>query len=108
MASRERFGVIGKPLRRVDAVGKVTGELRYADDLAMPGMLLAAKSLLERNAEPSRAQIAEALSGQICRCTGYLQIFDAVAAAARMMRGEPAPPPQLPRVHRGDGDGREE
>src|SRR5512138_1847968 len=39
-----------------------------------PGMLLAAKSLLDRNAEPSRAQIAEALSGQICRCTGYLQI----------------------------------
>jgi len=73
-----------------------------------PGMLVAAKSLLERNPDPSRDQIAEALSGQICRCTGYLQIFDAVAAAARMMRGEPAPPPQLPRVYRGDGDGRED
>jgi len=66
-----------------------------------PGMLLAAKSLLERNPDPSRAQIAEALSGQICRCTGYLQIFDAVAAAAQMMRGEGAPAPQLPTVYRG-------
>jgi carbon-monoxide dehydrogenase small subunit len=73
-----------------------------------PGMLLAAKCLLERNPAPSREQIAEALSGQICRCTGYLQIFDAVDAAARMMRGEPAPPPVLPVVHRGGAHGRQE
>ena len=66
-----------------------------------PGMLLAARSLLDRNAAPSRAEIAEALSGQICRCTGYLQIFDAVAAAACVMRGERPPAPQLPSV-RGD------
>ena len=66
-----------------------------------PGMLLAARSLLERNAAPSREEIAEALSGQICRCTGYLQIFDAVAAAACVMRGERPPAPQLPSV-RGD------
>jgi aerobic carbon-monoxide dehydrogenase small subunit len=70
-----------------------------------PGMLLAAKSLLDRTPDPSREQIAEALSGQICRCTGYLQIFDAVAAAAQVMRGERAPAPQLPTVHRG-GNGR--
>jgi aerobic carbon-monoxide dehydrogenase small subunit len=66
-----------------------------------PGMLLAAKSLLDRNPAPSRDQIAEALSGQICRCTGYLQIFDAVAAAACVMRGERPPAPLLPSV-RGD------
>jgi carbon-monoxide dehydrogenase small subunit len=66
-----------------------------------PGMLLAAKALLDRTPEPSREQIAEALSGQICRCTGYLQIFDAVAAAARRMRGEPQPGPQLPAISRG-------
>ena len=66
-----------------------------------PGMLLAAKSLLDRNADPSRAQIAEALSGQICRCTGYLQIFEAVVAAGCAMRGERPPAPQLPSV-RGD------
>jgi aerobic carbon-monoxide dehydrogenase small subunit len=73
-----------------------------------PGMLLAAKCLLERNPDPSRDQIAEALSGQICRCTGYLQIFDAVDAAARVMRGEPAPPPLLPSVYRGGAHGGEE
>jgi aerobic carbon-monoxide dehydrogenase small subunit len=70
-----------------------------------PGMLLAAKCLLDRTPDPSREQIAEALSGQICRCTGYLQIFDAVAAAACTMRGERAPAPQLPAIYRGgDGD----
>jgi carbon-monoxide dehydrogenase small subunit len=63
-----------------------------------PGMLLAARALLDRTADPSRAQIAEALSGQICRCTGYLQIFDAVEAAACVMRGERAPGPKLPAV----------
>jgi carbon-monoxide dehydrogenase small subunit len=67
-----------------------------------PGMLLAAKWLLDRNPEPTREQIAEALSGQICRCTGYLQIFDAVAAAATTMRGETAPGPQLPAIQRGN------
>lgn len=48
-----------------------------------PGMLLAAKALLDCKPDPTRAEIAEALSGQLCRCTGYLQIFDAVEAAAR-------------------------
>jgi carbon-monoxide dehydrogenase small subunit len=73
-----------------------------------PGMLIAAKALLDRTPAPSRAQIAEALSGQICRCTGYLQIFDAVDAAAHTMRGEPAPPAQLAAVLRGAGHGRED
>jgi len=46
-----------------------------------PGMLLTAKALLDQNPHPSRDQIREALSGNLCRCTGYLQIFDAVEAA---------------------------
>jgi carbon-monoxide dehydrogenase small subunit len=53
-----------------------------------PGFLLAAKELLARNPHPSRAEIAAALSGQLCRCTGYLQIFEAVEAAARRLRHE--------------------
>jgi carbon-monoxide dehydrogenase small subunit len=52
-----------------------------------PGFLLAAKELLARNPSPTRAEIVEALSGQLCRCTGYLQIFEAVEAAARTLRG---------------------
>jgi carbon-monoxide dehydrogenase small subunit len=46
-----------------------------------PAILLTAKSLLDQNPSPSRDQIREALSGNLCRCTGYLQIFDAVEAA---------------------------
>ena len=53
-----------------------------------PGFLLAAKELLERRPDADRAQIAEALSGQLCRCTGYLQIFEAVEAAAAQMRAD--------------------
>jgi carbon-monoxide dehydrogenase small subunit len=48
-----------------------------------PGMLLAAKALLDRNANPSRDQIREGLAGVLCRCTGYVQIFEAVEAAAK-------------------------
>jgi aerobic-type carbon monoxide dehydrogenase small subunit (CoxS/CutS family) len=51
-----------------------------------PGFLLAAKELLERRPDATRAEIAEALSGQLCRCTGYLQIFEAVEAAAEQLR----------------------
>jgi aerobic-type carbon monoxide dehydrogenase small subunit (CoxS/CutS family) len=47
-----------------------------------PAILLTAKSLLDHNPSPSRDEIREALSGNLCRCTGYLQIFDAVEAAA--------------------------
>jgi len=53
-----------------------------------PGMLLAAKALLDRNTSPSDAQIAEAVSGNLCRCTGYVKITDAVRNAAALMRGE--------------------
>lgn len=50
-----------------------------------PGILLTARHLLEHNPTPTRAEIAEALSGNLCRCTGYLQIFEAVEAAAKRM-----------------------
>src|SRR5437870_460449 len=46
-----------------------------------PGILVTAKALLAGNPHPSRDQIREALSGNLCRCTGYLQIFEAVEAA---------------------------
>ena len=60
-----------------------------------PGFLLAAKQLLERKPDATRAEIAEALSGQLCRCTGYLQIFDAVEAAARVLTGAAQPSPKV-------------
>jgi carbon-monoxide dehydrogenase small subunit len=47
-----------------------------------PGMLLTAKALLDKNPNPSPEQIKEALSGNLCRCTGYLKIIEAVELAA--------------------------
>ncbi len=47
-----------------------------------PGMLITAKALLDANPEPSRQEIVEALSGNLCRCTGYVKIFEAVELAA--------------------------
>ena len=57
------------------------------------GMILTAEALLERNPDPTREEIAEALSGNVCRCTGYRPIVDAVADAAgrRRARRENAP-----------------
>jgi aerobic carbon-monoxide dehydrogenase small subunit len=53
-----------------------------------PGMVLAAADLLNRNPNPSRSQIREGLSGNLCRCTGYQMIVDAVESAARATRKE--------------------
>ena len=47
-----------------------------------PGMLLAARSLLDRNPSPSREQIKESLAGNLCRCTGYVKIIEAIELAA--------------------------
>jgi aerobic-type carbon monoxide dehydrogenase small subunit (CoxS/CutS family) len=51
-----------------------------------PGFLLVAEALLRENPAPSRLEIAEALAGNLCRCTGYLKIFEAVELAALRMR----------------------
>jgi aldehyde oxidoreductase len=53
-----------------------------------PGMLLASKSLLDKNKEPTKAEIADALSGNLCRCTGYVKIAEAVENAAAALRKE--------------------
>ncbi|MFP5260964.1 MAG: (2Fe-2S)-binding protein [Blastocatellia bacterium] len=57
-----------------------------------PGFLLAAKELLVRNPDPDREEIKEALAGNLCRCTGYIKIYEAVELAAARMRGEEAEP----------------
>lgn len=56
-----------------------------------PGFLLVAEALLKANPRPSRQQVAEATAGNLCRCTGYLKIFEAIELAAARMRGETAP-----------------
>jgi aerobic-type carbon monoxide dehydrogenase small subunit (CoxS/CutS family) len=48
-----------------------------------PGMLMAAKALLDVNGHPTRDQIAQAISGNLCRCTGYTAIYEAIERAAK-------------------------
>jgi len=57
-----------------------------------PGVLCASKALLDDNASPSREEIKQALAGNLCRCTGYLKIFEAVERAGAELRGEELPP----------------
>ena len=52
-----------------------------------PGILCSAAALLARNTEPTRREIQEALAGNLCRCTGYTKIYQAVEQAAARMRG---------------------
>ena len=52
-----------------------------------PGFLVTAKALLDEHPRPSRQQIQEALAGNLCRCTGYVQIFESVERAAEQMCG---------------------
>jgi aerobic-type carbon monoxide dehydrogenase small subunit (CoxS/CutS family) len=56
-----------------------------------PGMLMSAKAYLEANPEPSRDEIRHALSGNLCRCTGYTKILDAVEDAAASLRAKETP-----------------
>ena len=76
-----------------------------------PGMVLAGKSLLDRNLEPSRLEAAAAIRNNICRCTGYRKIIDGILLAAEYLREDrqlpekpelemvvPPPPPPPPRL----------
>lgn len=81
----------GKPVFTVEGLPR-NGELHPLQDAfadlgatqcgyCTPGILVTAKALLDTNPHPSRAEIREAFSGNLCRCTGYQQIFEAVEAA---------------------------
>lgn len=55
-----------------------------------PGMLMTGYALLQQNADPSEKEIRWGISGNLCRCTGYVNIVEAITYAAEKMRGEPA------------------
>jgi aerobic carbon-monoxide dehydrogenase small subunit len=67
-------------LHRVQEAFAETGAVQCG--FCTPGLIVATIDLLERNADPSDDEIREALSGNLCRCTGYAKIFDAVRMAA--------------------------
>lgn len=57
-----------------------------------PGMIMSAKALLDANPNPDEEEVREAIRPNLCRCTGYVKIVEAVLLAARRMRGEDATP----------------
>jgi aerobic carbon-monoxide dehydrogenase small subunit len=67
-------------LHRVQEAFAETGAVQCG--FCTPGLIVATVDLLARNAQPSEDEIREALSGNVCRCTGYAKIFDAVRLAA--------------------------
>ena len=88
----------GYEITTVEALADGPGELSIVQDAfcathglqcgyCTPGMILTAHALLQRNREPTRAQIVDAISGNICRCTGYGQIVEAIELAAQRLRG---------------------
>ncbi len=56
--------------------------------MCTPGMVLSGVALLEKNHHPTREEVAEAISGNICRCTGYVKYIDGILLAAERMYGE--------------------
>lgn len=93
---------VGKDVRTVEGLAIGTDLAPLQDCMAdlggaqcgycTPGVLMAADALLKDNTRPTRDEIKEALAGNLCRCTGYIKIFEAIELAAARMRGEDAEP----------------
>jgi putative selenate reductase molybdopterin-binding subunit len=91
--------VLGSPLQRGGGAGGLhpiqrafieTGAIQCG--YCTPAQMLVAKALLDRNPDPTEAEIREAMAGVLCRCTGYVKIVQAVQRAAAILRGEEVPP----------------
>jgi carbon-monoxide dehydrogenase small subunit len=93
----------GIAITTVEGIAPGPGELSLLQDAfcethglqcgyCTPAMILTAHALLAHNGAPTRDDIVDAISGNICRCTGYAQIVDAIALAAERMRGANRPP----------------
>ena len=90
----------GKSVTTIEGLqDPITGDLdplqqAFIDEYAFqcgyctPGIIMSAKALLDRNPDPTSREVQEALGGNICRCTGYVKIEEAVLAAAERMRKE--------------------
>lgn len=88
----------GKSIQTVEGLGTETSlhplQKAFVDEGAVqcgfctPGMILAAKALIDENPHPSRQETEDAISGNLCRCTGYLQIVKAIEASGKGGKGE--------------------
>lgn len=94
----------GYEITTIEGVAPAPGEMSVVQDafcethglqcgFCTPGMILSAHALLERTQSPSHEDILEAISGNICRCTGYGQIVEAIEFAADRLRKSNAPRP---------------
>ena len=92
----------GYAITTIEALSPGPGELSVLQDAfcethgmqcgyCTPAMILAAHALLAKNSSPTRDEIVDAISANICRCTGYAQIVEAIALAAERMRGQNLP-----------------
>jgi putative selenate reductase molybdopterin-binding subunit len=90
----------GTDLHPIQAAFMETGAIQCG--YCTPGMLLATKSLLDKERTPNLEQAREALSAVLCRCTGYVKPVEAVLRAAAMLRGEPVPALNDPPPSRGE------
>jgi aerobic carbon-monoxide dehydrogenase small subunit len=92
----------GRQVTTVEGLAPGPGELSVLQDafwethamqcgFCTPGMLIAGQALLDRTLDPSRDDIVEAIGGNLCRCTGYQQIIEAIELAARRLREGNAP-----------------
>ena len=92
----------GYDITTIEGLAPAPGELSIIQDafcethglqcgFCTPAMILAAHALLRRTTDPTRDQILDAISGNICRCTGYGQIVDAIELAARRLQGANLP-----------------
>jgi aerobic carbon-monoxide dehydrogenase small subunit len=89
----------GHRITTVEGLARPDGQLSILQDsfceahalqcgYCTPGMLIAAQALLNENPRPTEDEIRDAIGGNLCRCTGYQQIVEAVALAAQRMAGE--------------------
>jgi carbon-monoxide dehydrogenase small subunit len=86
----------GKDIVTIEGVAPETGELHPLQEkfremgavqcgFCTPGMIMSAKGLLDRNPSPSEYEIKEAIGGNLCRCTGYVKIIEAISAASKKL-----------------------
>jgi carbon-monoxide dehydrogenase small subunit len=98
----------GFAITTIEAMAPAPGELSIVQDafcethglqcgFCTPGMVLTAEALLRRIPDPTRADIVNAISANLCRCTGYGQIVEAIALAANRRAGSNLPPSTSPR-----------
>ena len=97
----------GFAITTIEAVAPAPGELSIVQDafcethglqcgFCTPGMILTAEAMLRRIPDPTRADIVSAISANICRCTGYGQIVEAIALAAKRLSGSNVPREAVP------------